>query len=623
MKPSFSTSTFLTATGLACTGTLIANAAAAQQTYDLGTIVLSSSLTPVELGRTGATVEVLEGDQVGHNDSSVVDRLDRLPGVNSTSNGGIGASRGIQIRGLPARYVGVRINGIDVSDMSGAQNAFNFGGLTSSGIQRIEVLKGSQSALYGSEAIAGVVNITTFRPEKLGFSGTASVEGGSYETYGANISAGYKSEKGFVALSYGRIETEGFSQRSFNTDKDGFEQSTVDVTAEYDATDALTFGAVLHYRDNELDIDVAGSDGDKFYLAERGARVYGTWRAGAITHTLSYTYFDIDRDDPQSQFTTAFNGDRQSVSYLGSAELTSRTILNFGAEYTEETFNTIPGPSIFAGPPASGSEDDTAVNAEILFSPSATVDLSAALRYDDNSSFGGQTTGRIAAVWRPVQDLAFRAVVGTGYRAPSLYERFSLYGLPTLQPENSTSYELGVEKTFGTAGYVKATVFYTDIDDLIDFEFSNNGCNNGNNGCYVQIPGTTTSKGIELSGEYALRSGLSVYGAYTYTDAETDGVRLVRTPKHDVTLGLSNDFTDRFSGYMDVRHVADIVPSAFAPVGHKVGDYTLVGAGVSYDVTDKAQLYLRLENIFDEDYETAGGYNQPGRAAYVGLRASF
>ncbi len=623
MKRSFLTSTFLTATGLACTGTLIANPAAAQQTYDLGTIVLSSSLTPVELGRTGATVEVLEGDDVGTNDNSVVDRLERLPGVNSTSNGGIGASRGIQIRGLPARYVGVRINGIDVSDMSGGQNAFNFGGLTSSGIQRIEVLKGSQSALYGSEAIAGVVNITTFRPEKLGFSGTASVEGGSYETYGANISAGYKSDKGFVALSYGRIETEGFSQRSFNTDKDGFDQSTVDVTAEYDVTDALTFGAALHYRDNDLDIDVAGSAGDKFFLTERGARVYSTLRAGVVTHTLSYTYFDIDRDDPQSQFTTAFNGDRQSVSYLGSAELNTRTTLNFGAEYTEETFNTVPGPSIFAGPAAAGSEDDTAVNAEILFSPSETVDLSAALRYDENSSFGGQTTGRIAAVWRPVQDLAFRAVVGTGYRAPSLYERFSLYGLPTLQPENSTSYEVGVEKTFGTAGYVKATVFYTDIDDLIDFEFSNNGCNNGNNGCYLQVPGTTTSKGIELSGEYVLASGLSVYGAYTYTDAETDGARLVRTPKHDITLGLSNDFTDRFSGYMDVRHVADIVPSAFAPVGHKVGDYTLVGAGVSFDVTDKAELYLRLENIFDEDYETAGGYNQPGRAAYVGLRASF
>ncbi len=623
MRHSLLASTFLTATGLGCTAGLIAAPAGAQQTYDLGTIVLSSSLTPVELGRTGATIEVLEGDQVGKNGPSVMDRLDRLPGVNSTSNGGIGATRGIQIRGLPARYVGVRINGIDVSDMSGAQNAFNFGGLTSSGIQRIEVLKGSQSALYGSEAIAGVVNITTFRPEKLGFSGTASVEGGTYETYGANISAGYKSEKGFVALSYGRIETEGFSQRSFNTDKDGFEQSTVDLTAEYDVTDALTFGAALHYRDNDLDIDVAGSAGDKFFLTERGARVYGTLRAGAVTHTLSYTYFDIDRDDPQSQFTTAFDGDRKSVSYLGSAELNTRTILNFGAEYAEETFSTVPGPSIFAGPPASGSEDNTGLNAEILFSPSENVDLSAALRYDDNSSFGGETTGRIAAVWRPVQDLAFRAVVGTGYRAPSLYERFSLYGLPTLQPENSTSYEVGVEKTFGTAGYVKATVFYTDVEDLIDYDFANNGCNNGGNGCYLQIPGTTTSKGIELSGEYALTSGLSVYGAYTYTDAETDGVRLARTPKHDVTLGVSNDFTDRFSGYVDVRHVADVVPSSFAPVDNKVGDYTLVGAGVSYDVTDKAQLYLRVENLFDEDYETAGGYNQPGRAAYLGLRASF
>ncbi|PVA11730.1 TonB-dependent receptor [Pelagivirga sediminicola] len=613
MKRSFLTTTCLTATGLALGGTLIANGAAAQQTYDLGTLVLSSSLTPVELGRTGATVEVLEGGEVGRNDTRVLDRLDRLPGVSSSSTGGLGAGSTLRIRGLSARYVGVRLNGMDISDPSNGGQEFNFGGLTSSGIQRIEVLKGSQSALYGSQAIAGVINMTTFTPEKLGYSGEANVEAGTYDTYSGSLSAGYKTERGYVALSYGRIETDGFSAQSFNTEKDGFRQTTVDMTGEYAVTDSLTVGTALHYRDGKVEIDRFNDPTGENYIEEWGARVFSTLEAGALTHTVSYTYFDIDRDDPGG-FTRKFTGERQTFDYLGTAELGAATTLSFGAEHVTEKFTNDAD---------RGSEDNTAIKAELLVSPTDRIDLSAALRYDDNSDFGGKTTGRLAAVWRPVEDVAFRAVVGTGYRAPSLYERFSLYGLPSLQPENSTSYELGVEKTFGTAGYVKATVFYTTIDDLIDFDFFNNGCNNGNQGCYLQVLGETTSKGIELSGEFALTTGLSVFGAYTYNDAETDGQRLQRTPKHDLVVGLSNDFTDKLSAYVDVRHVADIIPSPFAPVGHKVGDYTLVGAGMSYDVTEKAELYLRIENLFDEDYETAGGYNQPGRAAYVGLRATF
>ncbi|MFX0544575.1 TonB-dependent receptor plug domain-containing protein [Roseovarius sp. S1116L3] len=616
MKNILLTSTILTGA--------LATAAQAQQTYDLGTLVLSSSLTPVELGRTGATVEVVEGVEAGGNDSSVIDRLTRLPGVSSTSNGGLGANGSIQIRGLPSRYVGVRINGLDVTDPSNTQNQFNFGGLTSSGISRVEVLKGAQSALYGSEAIAGIIDVTTYRPESLGFSGEAQVEGGSFGTYSGTLSTGYRSDKGFVALSYGRIQTDGISAQSFNTEDDAFEQTTIDLTGEYAATDTLTFGGALHYRDGEVEIDRSAFSNDATgsnLFTEQGARIFATLETGSVTHTLSYSYFEMERDDPLSQFTINFKGDRNTLDYLASARLSDAATLNLGAEWTEETFSSTPGVSPFANPATSGSDETTAINAELLLSPSADIDLSAALRYDDNSNFGGKVTGRVAAAWRASEDVTFRGLIGTGYRAPSLYERFGFYGLPTLQPEESTSYEMGVEKTFGTAGFVKATLFYTDVEDLIDYQFTNTACNNGGNGCYVQIPGTTTSKGLELSGEYALTSRVTAFGAYTYVDAETDGARLTRTPKHDIVMGLSSDFTDRLSGYVDLRHVADIVP--LDPANTKVDDYTLVGAGISYDVTDTAQLYLRIENLTDEDYETAGGFNQPGRAAYVGLRASF
>lgn len=594
---------------------LMLSPAFAQEAFDLGTIALSSSLVPVELGRTGATVEVLEGEDTGSNDTTVLKRLNRLPGVNSTSNGGLGHSGSIQIRGLSSRYVGVRVNGIDVTDPSSVQTQFNFGGLTSSGIDRVEVLKGSQSALYGSEAIAGVVNISTFTPEEMGFSGNLHGEAGTYDTYTSGMNIGHRSENGFVAFSYGRIKTDGFSAQSFNDENDGFDQTTIDATAEYDATDRLTFGAALRYRDGEVDIDRSSFSSDATgtnLFTEKGARVFARLETGAVTHTLNYIYFEIDREDPLG-FTQLFNGQRNSLTYQGTAELGARTTLTFGADYTEEE-------ALLDAVVA--SEDNTSINAELLFAASDSVDLSAALRYDDNSTFGGQATGRLAGVWRAREDLLFRAVIGTGYRAPSLFERFSLYGDAALQPEDSTSFELGVEKTYGDLGGVKATLFYTEVDNRIEFDGASTACASGF-GCYNQVPGTTVSKGLELSGEYVLREGTGFYGAYTFTDAKTEGVRQTRTPRHDLVLGLSNDFFDRLSGYVDVRYVADVVPSAFAPADNLVGDYTLVGMGLSYDMTNTTEAYLRVENLFDEKYETAGGFNQPGRAVYLGLRAEF
>jgi len=592
--------------------------ASAQEVFDLGEIIISGSLSPVSKGKTGATVEVLETEDIAASDTSLVDRLDRLPGVSSSSNGGVGASTTLRIRGLSSRYVGVRIDGIDITDPSSTQTQFNFGGLLSSGIGRVEVLKGSQSALYGSEAIAGVINITSFTPEEAGFSGKSTFEAGSYGTTIASVSTGFRDDRGFAALTYGHIATDGFSSRTQDNadpaviEDDGFRQSTLNATGEYALTDTLAVGMSLFMRDGTLDYDISRTNSaGTIDSTEQGARLYTRLTFGGVENTFSYSYFDIDRDVLASQFVPPFGlavenyrGTRRSLSYLGTAQINASTVVNFGADYTEEDYRS---GNIFA------TEENTSINTELLFSPTGAIDLSAALRYDDNSTFGGKTTGRLAGVWRPREDLAFRGVIGTGFRAPSLNERFGPFGAnPDLKPEESISYEIGVEKTYAN-GFVKATLFQADIDNLIGYEYS-----------YTQVAGTSTSRGLELSGEYALSDTLNLFGNYTYTDATDEGgARLVRVPRHDLVLGVDSDFTDRLSGTIDVRYAADALPSAFAPADNKVGTYTVVGAGVSFDLTDTAQAYLRIENLFDEDYETSGGYNTPGRAAYIGLRADF
>jgi vitamin B12 transporter len=606
--------TYLRTTAYGALCALCTAPALAQDAFDLDTITVSGSLTPQELARTGASVEVIDGREAETSDTALTNRLDRLPGVNSTSNGPLGASSSIQLRGLPARYVGVRINGIDMSDPSGTQNQFNFGGLTGASLGRIEVLKGSQSALYGSEAIGGVVDITTWRPDRDGLSGEVRAEAGAFDTRTGALSLGYRGARGEVALSYNRVESDGFSARAGDPEEDGFEQDMLTFTGEFDATDMLTVGGTVIYRDNEADFDPSlAATAGQIQTEELGLRGFARLRTGPVSHELSYAYFDIDRRDTSpGAFTPRFTGERDEISYLGSVEMGGAGTLTGGLEYTEERF---------AAQPTRGSNDNLAVTAEWLLPATDTLDISLALRHDEDGDFGGKLTGRAAAVWRPAEGWALRAVAGTGFRAPSLFERFSAFGDPTLKPEDSESFEIGVERSFANAR-IEATLFHITVDDLIDFDPGATACGSGF-GCFGQVPGETTSKGLELAGEADINAFLTVFGNYTYTRARNGGQQLTRTPKHDAVIGLDADLTDRLSGSFDVRHVAGVTPSAFAPANNKVGDYTLVGAGLSHAITDSATAYIRIENLFDEDYETAGGFNTAGRSAFVGLRASF
>lgn len=584
---------------------LLAAPGLAQEAFDLDEIVVSPSLAPVDPARTGATVEVVEGDDLQNADTSLIQTLSREPGVSFSANGGVGSNTTLRIRGLDTSYIGVRVNGIDVTDPSSTQTGFNFGGLTAAGLGRVEILKGSQSAIYGSEAIAGVVDITTARPRGLGFSADLNLEAGSFGTRSGSLWMGHATERGEVALSYSRLITDGISALASDTEEDGFEQEMLTLSTRYDLTDTVTVGASALWRDGMVEIDrpFVGNAGENFFT-QRGARVFAEFETGGVDHRLSYSVFDSERRDPGG-FTPYFNGDREELQYLGSVEIGATSTLGFGLDETRETFD-IPG--------ASGEVTTRSVFAELQLRPADDLDLSLALRHDDHSRFGGSTTGRIAAAWRAQPDLTLRAVLGSGFRAPSLYELFGPYGSTTLQPEQSRSFELGAEKTF-EAGFVRATAFYTEIDDLIGYDFILSA--------YNQQPGTTVTRGLELAGRYALSDRVALFANYTLTDAKTEGTRLVRVPRHDLVLGLDADLGNGFNGTFEVQRVADVEASAFAPVDNKVGDYTLVNLGVSYDITDRAQAYLRVENLLDEDYETAGGYNTPGRAAYFGLRASF
>jgi vitamin B12 transporter len=580
---------------------------------DLREIVVFGGLLPTNLKTTGATIDIAESEDLTIEGLRATSALSALPGISVTSNGGLGTQSSLRIRGLGDAYVGVRIDGIDVTDPSSTQTRFNFGTLTTSAISRAAVIKGTQSAIYGSDAIAGVVEIESWRPEINGFSGRVGTEIGSFETYAGSLSLGYLDERAEFALSLGRVVSEGFSARPTDDENDGFEQSTANLFAAYQVSDAIRVGINALWADGTSEFDQSTTDtSGELEATRRGARIFGEFQAGAWTHELSFSRFETERFDAGG-FTQEFIGERDTVAYLAAGQISPTVDLAFGADWTEER-SSLDGEKYDAS--------NSAIFGEVKARPNSDIEMSLTLRYDDYSDFEGQLSGRAALSYALNDATMLRGSIATGYRAPSLYERFGPFaGSTPLDPESSRSIDIGIEHSYGDRGAVRATLFYTEIDDLIGFGTSPNCLLSQSFGCYTQLDGTTKTNGLELSGSYAVSDNVRLSGSYTLTEAETDGERLVRVPRHDLSLALQADVTDRLRIGMSVTRAADILDGFGKPT--PLDDYTVVDVSARYNITNATSAYAAIDNVADVDYETVRGFNAPERTIRFGIEASF
>ena len=574
----------------------------AQGVIELDEALVTSGLIPVEVNETGATVEILDGEDIAEGAATLDDTLERLPGVTVTRTGTPGANADVRIRGLPQRYTGVTIDGIDVIDPSAPQAALNFGTMTRALADRIEVAKGTQTAVYGSDAIAGTVNITSWRPSQQGLSWGGQAEAGSFGWVSSVFHLGYLDDRGEAALTLGAARSDGYSARPGNTEADGFKQTSLSFRLSRNVTDTVTLGVNGFWADSEVEDDDADTDPTGIYYEEKtGLRAFALIEGDRIDHEISASRYVIDREDPTG-FSRVFEGTRTEVDYLGITDLSANATLAFGADWVEEG-SDIDG--------AAAEADNWAIFGEVQYALSDRADLSLSLRHDVHSDFDDATTGRLALAYRLSDRTTLKGVIGTGFRAPSLYERFGPFGNAALEPEESRSLEFGIAHDGGT-WTVEATAFRTEIDNLIGFGAAT----------YIQTPGETVADGFELSGEIDL-GRVALFGAYTYTDSEGPTGRSLRVPRHDLVLGAEAEISDRMTGAVSVRHVADRldINGAFATVA--APDYTVADAQVTYALQDGMDLYVRVENLFDEDYQEVLTYTSPGRSVFVGLNAAF
>lgn len=619
---------------------------AGKEALGVDQIVVTATRTPQPLYRIGASITVLTEAVIKSSQTAVVsDLLTQMPGVSFTRNGGVGGVTSLRIRGAETDQTMVVIDGVKVNDPSQAGGGFNFGNLLRGDVQRIEILRGAQSTLWGSQAIGGVVNIVTAEPKK-DFEVSAAAEGGSHGTGYGTLAAGGAVERLTWRLAGGYYTTDGISTFAGGSEKDGYRNVGTSGRLKYDITDTVSVDLRAVYSRGNNDYD--GFPPPLFAFADTGEYAitrefvgYGALNFalldGRLKNRVAYGYTDTDRDSfnpAQAVTTKTFDavGRNKRWEYQGSFSVAEGWDAVFGAEHERSSFRTA-SPSAFAPnpTPAVANIDITSGYAQLQAEVMKNLTLTGGLRYDSHGTFGGHALGQAAAAYvLNGGDTILRASFGQGFKAPTLYQLFSVYGNPALTPEKADSYDGGIEQHFfDNKLTISAIGFYRKTRNQIDFvncPSAHHLCTPGRFGVYDNVAGTK-AQGVELAGAANL-GDLTLQANYTYIDTENTsagivnrGKDLARRPRHMGSIWATYAWPKDISTGVAVRYVGasfDNAANSFV-----LQDYVLVDLRASWQVTENVELYGRIENLFDKAYVTARNYGTPGRGAFAGLRAKF
>jgi vitamin B12 transporter len=615
------------------------------------TLVVTATRTPTEVERLPARVAVVDREEIEAKGLLTLgDALREAPGVTVVSTGQPGAQTSVFLRGANSKHTLALFDGIRVNDPTAPNGQYDFGQDTLGDLERVEVLRGAASSIYGSDAIGGVVNLVPRRGADRTFAPYFDVSAGSFNTYRGVLGA-----SGTVdALSYGvtadAVVTDGFDQvpERFATrtgDADGSDIRTFTGTAAYALTEALSIDALVRHRTARADFDTF-SGGPFFSLRaddpdlEIDSDDYTVWRiggalkAGAFTTRLSGGQVLNEREERDGgASTTRVEGERNFVDITSTVTrdrfgfLTDAT-LSFGAQFSSE--RTDNASTLFTNA-LSAEENSRAVFAVGQGRIGAGTDVSASLRWDDNENFGAETTYTLGAS----QDfssfgapLRLYASHGVSYKAPTLSERFGTnffnVGNPDLNPEEGMSSEIGFDYTPFRALALGATYFDTEIENLIEYNFAS--LQN------INI-GRAKIDGYEAYVRHAIGDAASLRLDYTFTDARaasTPGTpRLARRPAHVWSLAGDLRLTDKLrlnagwtwtSSRVDVLYddAGDFLSGAGRTPGFDTGRLS-----VTYVLTDALSLYAAASNVSDATYENPNAFRGAPRAVTVGLRGGF
>jgi vitamin B12 transporter len=611
-------------------------------------VVVTANRTPAFADHVGQSLTVLTLDQIRlDQEPQVADILARTPGVTLTQNGGPGGVASIFIRGADSDETLVLIDGVKVNDPSDPATSYDFSNLYAGDIARIEVLRGPESTLYGSEAMGGVVNIITAAATKP-LEGDIQAEGGSYGT--AYVRGGIGGKEGAFDWRLGAWydSTDGVSDfdKTFGgTGNDPFHTAGASARIRYDIaptvqldqrvyytwsrnefdgydTPSYSFGNDNEFGRNQQVVDYTGLD---FQMLD-----------GRLQNRVAveYNYFDRVEEDPDqagSKFTVIDKGAASTLEYEGVYAIAPGYQAVFGAQ---DAYSTIYSGSPLYPPPVAANDNMASGYAQVTGEVLPGLTLTGGGRYDAHSTFGGHATGQASAAWRLADgNTILRASFGQGFKAPSLYELYSEYGSTSLRPELANGWDTGIEQHFLHGRViVQTTWFGRETRDLIEFVscygVTTGGCASNTVGGYYANVDRAFAEGAEVSASWQATSRLQLSGNYTHDydvdrspGSSTYGFQLPRQPRNTANASASYVWPIKLTTIVALRYADKSYDDAYNSI--PLQSYVLWDVRASYPLRPHLEVYGRIENLTDKHYETAYEYGTLGRAAYAGVRYSF
>ena len=623
----------------------------AQTETELDTVnVYSAYAAPVNQDKTASSVTVLtEKDFTERNAIYVSDVLKTVPSIAISSSGGRGTLTNFYLRGADANHTAVIIDGVKVNPVTGY--GFDFGGLSLSNIERIEVLRGEQSALWGSDAMGGVIYITTKsglykdKPFNVDFNlGT-----GSHGTYdGSATISGY--QNGFYyALNGNSHRTRGISALSSDTFRYTAQNGTAITTGGAKERDefhrdnaSLRFG----YDDNQKSVEVLASHFSQ--TAHYDGSLAGETTFDDYTRTRESLfklsgYLGGDQDlFKQKASISHIKTDSDTTSSWASAYDAKKLNANYQLDVNFDREGTVTQAVSLLGEYQQSKYDSTSYNneksliersiaTEYRLFTEADHSLSLSGRYTGNSEYKDAFTGRISGAYRLSPNFRAHAGLGTAIQNPTMTEYYgwsgAFVGNPNLKPEKSQGGDVGVliEST-DKRHSLDLTYFARNVSDLISSEVLDVTTYRTR---AINIDGTSKIRGAEITYQGKFTDAMTAYANYTFTQAkDSNNDELVRRPKHTANVGLAYQITEKWGSNVNVSYVGNRIDSYFDEATYvssrvKMPSYTLVNLGVNYQLSQNLTVYANLNNLFDKKYENIIGYGQDGRNVYVGLKGSF
>ncbi len=601
-------------------------------------ITVTASREAVPLALSGTSLTVIDRTTIEALALPLIkDYLTLSPSVSVSQSGPLGSQTQVRIRGAESNHTLTLIDGIAVNDPA-ASSEFKFETLLADGVERVEVLRGPQSALWGSEAIGGVVNILTRDVPRSGHQLYGEAEAGSFDTFRGGIGGGIGGERGGVAAQVSYLNARGYDLSSSGGDRDGYENFTAHLKGVARPSAATEFTLVARYaaatsKYDDFDYGAGVPLDAPLSTRARLAAVRGTGSLKLLddrwTQQVALTYSDTaNRNLDAGRFQNESDGSRFKLAYQSS--LTAETgeakhRLTFAAEHERQSFVSIAADRAdFSNQRQSRLQ--TSVIGEYRIDVGDWLGGGVAVRHDWNNRFKDSTTVRITGAARFGGGFGGHASYGQGVADPTFYDLFGFYpgffiGNPNLKPERSRGWDAGLGWSQGSSK-IDVTYYRATLDDEIVSTFDSSTFLSGT----ANASGRSKRRGVEVSAETVPLEGLRLAATYAWLDADEQrvagglAVREVRRPRHSgsVTAAWTSTAFDLAASAAITGDRRDTDFARFVPVTLKA--YTLLTLSGAWHVSPQIDLTGRIENALDRHYQDVFAYRTPGLTGHVGVR---